>query len=46
MDVVDFIAESYAILAKSNSVLMGSKVSSEDRLNLNDIVRRVRDRYQ
>jgi len=45
-DVVDYIVSSFACLAKSNSVLMGLKMTAEDRLALDDIVRRTRVRYQ
>jgi hypothetical protein len=44
--VVDYVVSSFACLAKSNSVLMGLKVSTEDRLALDDIARETRVRYQ
>lgn len=45
-DVVDYVVSSFACLAKSNSVLMGLKMSADDRLALDDIVRATRVRYQ
>jgi hypothetical protein len=45
-DVVEFIVRSFARLAKSNSVLMGLKVSADDRMNLGEIVRAARLAYQ
>jgi len=44
--VVDFIVKAFASLAKSNSVLMGLKISAKDRTNIGDIIRQTRIRYQ
>jgi hypothetical protein len=44
--VVDFIVKAFASLAKSNSVLMGLKISAKDRANMDDIIRQTRIRYQ
>jgi hypothetical protein len=44
--VVDLIVKAFASLAKSNSVLMGLKISTEDRANMGDIIRHTRIRYQ
>ncbi|KAI1097192.1 hypothetical protein F4804DRAFT_352027 [Jackrogersella minutella] len=44
--VVDFVVYAFATLAKSNSVLMGGKISADDRKNLNSIVRATREVYQ
>jgi hypothetical protein len=44
--VVDLIVKAFASLAKSNSVLMGLKISAEDRANMGDIIRQTRIRYQ
>jgi hypothetical protein len=44
--VVDFIVKAFASLAKSNSVLMGLKISDNDRANMDDIIRQTRIRYQ
>lgn len=45
-DVVNFIVVAFAKLAKSNSVLMGLKVSHDDRLKRIDIILDARRRYQ
>lgn len=39
---VDFVVSAYAALAKSNSVLMGRKITSNDRENMVQIIRRGR----
>jgi hypothetical protein len=44
--VVNFIVKAFASLAKSNSVLMGLKISAKDRANMSDIIRQTRVRYQ
>jgi hypothetical protein len=40
--VVDFIVRAFASLAKSNSVLMGLKISTKDRANMGDVIRQTR----
>ncbi|KAI1753016.1 hypothetical protein F4782DRAFT_95579 [Xylaria castorea] len=44
--VVDYIVAAYAKLAKSNSVLMGLKISAEDRAQIGTYVRNTRETYQ
>lgn len=41
----DFVVSAYAALAKSNSVLMGRKITSADRENMDQIIRRGRDLF-
>lgn len=42
---VDFVVSAYAALAKSNSVLMGRKITNADRDNMDEIIRRGRDMF-
>ncbi|KAI1104417.1 hypothetical protein F4804DRAFT_332300 [Jackrogersella minutella] len=44
--VIDHIVRAYAALAKSNSVLMGPRISADDRKNLTSIVVRAREAFQ
>jgi hypothetical protein len=45
-DVVNYIVIAFARLAKSNSILMGHKLSNEDRDNMLGIILDSRQRYQ
>jgi hypothetical protein len=45
-DVVDHIVKAFARLAKTNSILMGHKVSEADRNNMLEIILDSRRRYQ
>jgi len=44
--VVNYVVRAFAALAKSNSVLMGSRISAEDRQNMREIITRARAMYQ
>jgi hypothetical protein len=44
--VVNFIVKAFASLAKSNSVLMGLKISANDRASIDDIIRQTRIQFQ
>jgi hypothetical protein len=44
--VVKYVVRAFAALAKSNSVLMGSRISAEDRQNMREIITRARAMYQ
>lgn len=45
-DPVDVVVGAYAALAKSNSVLMGRKISSVDRQNMEEIIRSSREKFR
>jgi hypothetical protein len=45
-DPVAYVVSSFAAVAKSNSVLMGDKISPINRINLLDIVKHARLQYQ
>ena len=45
-DPLKYIIGLFAAIAKSNSVLMGAEISSDNRENLNEIVYNARLRYQ
>jgi hypothetical protein len=42
---LEFIISTFIKVTKSNTILMGAKISKEDKRGLNNIVFEARDRY-